>query len=283
LENLVATSENPAKNSDSSCPICESASVHAERVFGPAYRECENCGFVWRIDRENFSNPNKFYDENEPAHMAELLEQEKGDARRRYYASRLDYLHRFQRPPGRLLELGCGSGGLSRAALDAGWQVQALEPSPALRANAEQLLGKDRVQAGKVETADFEENAWDAVVGLDLIEHIPDTRVLADMGRRFLRGGGVMYIQTPNAKALRRYLQGAKWNQLRPDVHYLFHTAGSIRLLFEKSGFRILYLRTVSGIPTASMMRRLATAVYGNALALFGIGNSLLLIAEKQR
>jgi len=265
--------------SDDKCPICGSNQIRQEPVFGPAYRECHQCGFLWRVDRENFPNPNEAYQDTD-RHIEYLVQQEVGDARRVYCQIQLTRLHRYVQPPGRLLELGCGTGGLSKAAMEAGWEVVALDSSPALCRHAERLLGAEHVIQASMETVQIEADAFDAVIALDFIEHLPDITVLPRRVGQWLREGGILMLQTPNARALRRYLQRRRWNQLKPEQHYLFHTSSSLRLLLAREGFEVLSLGSVSGSATAGLVHRALTAVYGNALALLGIGNTLSLIAR---
>lgn len=262
------------------CPICRGRRVRPELVFGPAYRECRSCGFLWRVDLENFPNPNQAYQDSE-APVQYLVEQEAGDARRAYYQTQLARLHQYMRPPGRLLELGCGTGGLSHAAAEAGWEVLAVDSSPALCREAERLLGCEHVMEAPIETVQTEGNSFDAILALDLIEHLADCTILPRRARQWLKCGGVLLVQTPNAHALRRYLQRRRWNQLKPEQHFLFHSASSLQLLFAQEGFEVLCLKTVSGTATAGRVFRAIAFMYGEALSLSGLGNTLFLIARR--
>lgn len=264
------------------CPICHQERVRPEPVFGPAYRECRSCGFLWRVDRENFPNPNQAYqDQDTEAHVQYLLQQEAGDARRAYYEIQLARLHRYATTPGRLLELGCGTGGFSHAAAEAGWEVLAVDSSPLLCREAERLLGAGRVLQAPMESAPIEGESFDVMMALDFIEHLPQPRILPQRARQWLKEGGVLLLQTPNARALRRCLQRRRWNQLKPEQHFLFHSASSLGLLFTQEGFEVLCLKTVSGTATAGPLLRAIAFIYGGILSWLGLGNTLFLAARK--
>ncbi|HUT25742.1 MAG TPA: methyltransferase domain-containing protein [Sumerlaeia bacterium] len=269
-----------AEGEEAECPICGGRKVRHELRLGPEYRTCRHCGFLWRAGRAHFPNPNRAYAEGGGA-ARDLLSQEERKERTAYYQSHLARLHRFVSPPGRLLEIGCGTGGLSRAALDAGWDVQAIEPSPLLRRAAEHLLGHERVLGCSLESAEIEEQSFDVVLALDVIEHIPDPLLLPERVGRWLRSGGVLALQTPNAHSLRRRLCGSRWNMIQPDRHFLFHTMQSLRTLFQTRGFETLLLRTASGTGVGGALRRAAARIYGRLLAAFGLGNALYLIARR--
>jgi 2-polyprenyl-3-methyl-5-hydroxy-6-metoxy-1,4-benzoquinol methylase len=262
------------------CPICKNTEIRLEKVFGPAYRECPACGFLWRIDRENFPNPNQAYQETEE-YIQILVDQETENTRKAYYRNHLERLHRYRQPPGKLLELGCGTGGLSKAALDAGWEVLAVDSSHPLCRLAEKRLGKDRVLEASVETKVPGAGEFDAVVSIDLLEHIPDTGVVLKTAHSALKAKGILILQTPNARALRRYLQGSNWNLLKPQMHFLFHTRTSLHKLLQQEGFRVLSVQTLSGTGTAGPARRTFVAVYGTILSWLDRGNALYVVAEK--
>ena len=273
---------NDSRN-DAKCSICRDAAAAGGSDLGPAYRECRACGFVWRVDRENFPDPKIAYAREGEA-VQDLLDQEADEGRTAYYQTQLARLRRAApSPPGRLLEIGCGTGGLAKAASDAGWDVLALEPGPALCRAAQGLLGPRRVLGCSVETADIESESFDAAVALDLIEHLPDPHILARRAAEWLRPGGVFLLQTPNARSLRRRLHGPRWNMIQPDRHFLFHTPRSLRILLEGRGFDVLSLRTVSGgAGAASPLRRALTALYSRALSPLSLGNALLAVARKK-
>ena len=265
--------------SDGECLICLSDRVRSGIAFGSAYRDCRACGFVWRVDRENFPDPNRAYAEGGESVQA-LIEQEASPGRTAYYKAHLKRLHHVAKPPGRLLEIGCGTGGLSKAARDVGWDVLAIEHGPVLRQAAEQLLGPERVLGCAVETAKLQAESFDVVLALDLIEHLPDPFVLVRQASEWLRRSGVLLLQTPNARALRRRLYGARWNMIQPDRHFLFHTARSLETLLAGQSFAVLSLKTVSGIGAGSVLRRACESLYGGVLSVLGMGNALYAVAR---
>ena len=92
---------------------------------------------------------------------------------------------------GRVLDLGCGTG--HAAELLAGWWTVGLDLDPAA------LEGQDRpcVRADLRRTP-FGDGAFDTVVCLHAVEHVPDPeRVVAEC-RRVVRPGGTVVMSTPN-------------------------------------------------------------------------------------
>lgn len=98
-------------------------------------------------------------------------------------------------PPRRLLELGCGTGNVLQALSRFGDAV-GVERDPELRAvgRAAGLDIRDGALPDDVPVAD----AWaDAVLLLDVIEHLDDDHAALAAARRTLRPGGVMVVTVP--------------------------------------------------------------------------------------
>jgi 2-polyprenyl-6-hydroxyphenyl methylase/3-demethylubiquinone-9 3-methyltransferase len=98
----------------------------------------------------------------------------------------------------RMLDLGCGKGRFARRFQEAGAEVVGLDVSAGMLREA---VGIDRVR-GSARRLPFASESFDAVVAVEVLEHvgaIPE--VLAEM-RRVLRPGGVVAIVDKNAGAL---------------------------------------------------------------------------------
>ena len=102
------------------------------------------------------------------------------------YAAAADLL-----PPGRVLDLGCGTGHSYRL----------LEPreSVGLDVSEEALAGQDReTVAADMRELPFPDTSFASVLSVQSIEHVPDPeRVLAEV-RRVLEPGGTALFVTPN-------------------------------------------------------------------------------------
>ncbi|MEM7520857.1 MAG: bifunctional 2-polyprenyl-6-hydroxyphenol methylase/3-demethylubiquinol 3-O-methyltransferase UbiG [Pseudomonadota bacterium] len=108
----------------------------------------------------------------------------------------------------RVLDLGCAGGFMAEALAERGAQVTGIDPAQdaiaAARAHAE-AGGKDiRYDVGVGEDMPYEDGAFDAVVCVDVLEHVVDlTRVLAET-QRVLRPGGVFFFDTINRNPIAR-------------------------------------------------------------------------------
>jgi 2-polyprenyl-3-methyl-5-hydroxy-6-metoxy-1,4-benzoquinol methylase len=260
------------------CPVCFRSTVSNAFRGSADYLQCGTCGLLWRskgVKREDlnrvFSDPDWIL-----CHASE-------DPRRgSYFRFQLARIHQVIAPPGKFLEAGCGTGEFLRIAREAGWDVKGIELSPGLCRIARGKVGDDTVHEGAVESAEFPSGSFDCIIALDLVEHIPEPLEPLHRFYTWLRPGGILVVQTPNAGSLRRYLTGRGWNLLAPDRHVLFHTPDSLCLALQATGFDPLSVTTISGRSTDRGLLRTAVRVYGSALARFRLGNGLWCAARRR-
>ncbi len=143
------------------------------------------------------------------------------------------------RRPARLLELGCGSGNVLEALTEFGEAV-GMEREPALLAAA-RAAGLD-VRAGALPRDLVVPDGWaDAVLLLDVLEHIDDEAAALATARRALRPKGALVVTVP----------AYAWLWSGHDValgHRRRYTAGRLRRTMAGEGFsveRVTYFNTV--------------------------------------
>ncbi|HEY9565210.1 MAG TPA: class I SAM-dependent methyltransferase, partial [Nocardioides sp.] len=105
----------------------------------------------------------------------------------------------------RVLEMGFGTGLITRELIAAGVSVEVLEGSPRLAAHARSAHPGLIVHVGMFET--FQPaDPFDAVLALHVLEHVDDPVALLVHLRSWLRSGGMLTVVTPNAESLHRQL-----------------------------------------------------------------------------
>ena len=112
-------------------------------------------------------------------------------------------------PEKQVLDLGCAGGFMAEALAAKGSQVTGIDPAAkaidAARAHAEASNLKIRYDVGVGEDLPYEREAFDAVVCVDVLEHVADlNKVLAEVAR-VLRPGGVFLYDTINCNPLARF------------------------------------------------------------------------------
>jgi len=153
---------------------------------------------------------------------------------------RLEFLREFC-TTGRLLDLGCGGGVFVRAAREAGWSAVGLDPSVEAAAHAARVH-RLSIVAGRLEQCPLAGQRFDAITMLDVLEHVFSPGAFLAEARALLAQRGVLLIETPNMAGWLPRLMGSRHPWLRPPEHLTYFTPGSLRVLLERTGFRVLRL-----------------------------------------
>ena len=217
----------PAARSDSvtpiaeNCPLCGGACVDAfatrdrnhglgEDVF--RYRRCQACGVL------HLANP--------PADLAAsypdtyfqrpAIEQLRAGAAGERY--RMD-LVRPHVGGGRLVEIGPGDGIFAVQALDAGFDVAAIEPDQAAAAHLRATLGIDVVESAAAEQELAALGPARAIVAWHVLEHVPRPWDVLEAAAASLLPGGILLIATPNPRAFGLRVLGPRWPHVDAPRH----------------------------------------------------------------
>lgn len=258
------------------CRICRATTAFAN--VGE-YLRCPACGGLFLVAAPAAPA-------NAPFSGAAAARCEAADlARTEYFRRRLALASRHLVPAvvaPRLVEVGCGAGILLAEAAARGWRTAAVELSPELAA-----MARTRVPAAVVVTGDAVTTPdwpWpgqaDAVVALDVLEHVTDPEALLARCRAALRPGGLLLLQTPNARSLRARLQGGRWPMLDPAQHLFLYPPRELRGALERAGFAVVACRTVSGTGCEAGLKRVAAGLRESALAAGGLGNAVLVVGR---
>ena len=108
-----------------------------------------------------------------------------------------------------ILDVGCGGGLISEPLARLGARVTGLDPAPenieaARRHAAGQGLDID-YRAGRIEELAAQRLTFDAVVCLEVVEHVPDPAAFLKISAGLVRPGGLMLLSTIN-RTMKAYL-----------------------------------------------------------------------------
>jgi ubiquinone/menaquinone biosynthesis C-methylase UbiE len=143
----------------------------------------------------------------------------------------------------RILDLGCGKGRFASRLEQEGARVVGLDRSAAMLAGAERL---DRIRAS-ARRLPFGHAAFDAVIAVEVFEHLAGVDVVLEEIRRVLRRGGLLAVVDKNA---------GSWNAQRPWLpnllikyvdqkrgRWMYPSAGPVR---ERWFWPALFRRTLA-------------------------------------
>ena len=151
-------------------------------------------------------------------------------------------------PPGRLLDVPCGTGVLARALGARGFRVQGLDLDP----SAARRLGVDASAADMEVPLPVASGTHDVVTCVEGIEHVEHQAELVRELSRVLAPGGVLVLSTPNVlgypsreslarRGYARFFKPLATGSPTPFEHAHLHPIDLVRLehLLREAGFAI--------------------------------------------
>ena len=176
------------------CPLC-GASLDPGRGFavdGCSYARCPGCHAHVLIPLPLPETLAVFYRDAYYPVFASLEASPRRQAMLRRLLAQIP-----RRPPGRLLDVGCGGGHLLAHARAAGWEVAGVDPSADGCAQARAQYGI-QVEAAPLEAAALPEASFDVVTLVNVLDQAPDPVALLRAARRALRPRGLLVARVPN-------------------------------------------------------------------------------------
>ena len=223
------------------CDLCthEEAEFFAEK-YQMKYVRCLSCGLVYS-DNTDFD-----FEQHNEASMVELQDTHVGKlGSPRHSKAYQVLLKRFApyRRTGRLLEIGCSTGGfLSHARAD-GWQEIGVEPVEySARYGIDEL--SLNIHIGTLESADIAPESIDIAYSNAVIEHLEHPLEVFRQAYDVLRSGGLFYADTVNLDSYTWKFLGARWKLCDPRMHLSLFTPTTLRAYCEKVGLRVVNMTT---------------------------------------
>ncbi len=228
-----------------SCPVCGKAASHLYVKEGYRIARCGACCTL--------------FVENPPGDTSDIYDEsyffggasgggygsydEEKEMMRTTFERCLDLIATNQ-PSGSLFDIGAATGyflGLARAR---GYLVSGVDISPAAALEAAKK-GID-VKAGTLSSVSLPSNAYEVVTMFDVLEHVADPGKLLAEANQLLAPEGILFGSTPDSLSLNARLMGKRWHMLFPPEHLVLMNDKSLRLLFERKGFDVLWTGRVT-------------------------------------
>ena len=150
-----------------------------------------------------------------------------------------DHFFRFApRVPARVLDYGCGSGDYLLRLLPLGYELAGVE--------FDAILLERLTERGipVVDVADVDRVAWDAsfdhITLSHVLEHVPDPHALLARLFRWLRPGGTLFLEVPNAKAVGLTIFGRYWRGFEAPRHFSLPSRSALDEALRRAGFGAL-------------------------------------------
>jgi 2-polyprenyl-3-methyl-5-hydroxy-6-metoxy-1,4-benzoquinol methylase len=285
------------------CPVCDSGDARLRyRITSFRVYDCTACKLVYlwpRLDeqavREMFT---RLYTEGEGS-VPEL---------RSYYDFTYEdvpenplvqlyerWLSRIeaQRAPGRILDIGCGTGLFLAVARRRGWKPHGIDDCAEATAHARSHFGLE-IEDGEFAAFAAGGARFDAVTMWDVIEHARAPVGLLEAARGVLAPGGVVALSTPNQQSILDVVAGAIYRasggrvtwpleKFYIEQHFLYFSPATLNDALARARLQpVLLERELTDLRrlTLSPLNRLALQAMFAASKLTGLENRLFALAR---
>lgn len=181
--------------------------------------------------------------------------------------SRIENLARFEYfrnivSGSRILDLGCGVGeGSNYLSLHNNWHIHGVDLSFSAIKSGDNLRTNSRIDFSCMDVTNlaFPDDTFDAIISVEVIEHIEDINSYIHEAYRVLKKGGIFYVTTPN-----KLISSPTPKSLWPD-HVIEYTSKDLEekilSVFDKLDLLGEYIPVYENNFFRQMMHFLAPAV----------------------
>lgn len=157
------------------------------------------------------------------------------------------YLDRLGWQGKRVLDVGCGEGFLALRLAERGNRVTGVDilERPLHQGAMEAYVRCDLATQARLGLGRLEQHAYDAILLMDVLEHLPHPEELLEICRELLAPGGEVLLSVPNVAniTVRLMLLAGRFDYAERGIldrtHLRFYTRRTFRRLLEKEGFRV--------------------------------------------
>lgn len=144
-----------------------------------------------------------------------------------------------------VLDLGCGSGYLLKAAIEqgaiAGVGLDLIPPDGAL--GSLHFLTADLNGGDWLSKADVPQKNFDLILAFDILEHLESPYRFLQHARALLNPkDGRMVVTTPNVNSWERVMKPFDWSGQRDPEHKTLFTTYALQFLLRRLGFKVEHI-----------------------------------------
>lgn len=209
-------------------------------------RRCQRCGLIYINPRPTQAEIQRYY----PAAYEPFTRQDQLDGwynrlRYRVAIARMCGIAAQGQAPGRLLDVGCGSGEFLLGMQERGWEAHGLDIS-AVAVELARQKGLN-VFLGQLPDTDYEAESFDLITMWDVLEHLHDPRKYLNRVSQLLKPGGRFVVTLPNPHSIDFGLFGPLWTGLDVPRHLYVFARAPLLELFRQVGLTLVSSRCAYG------------------------------------
>ncbi|MBN2149101.1 MAG: class I SAM-dependent methyltransferase [Anaerolineales bacterium] len=213
---------------------------------------CQNCGLIYLNPRPSVDEIAQYYPaEYEPFNRHENLQSLPARISYRISFSKRRRIASHGMAPGRLLDVGSGSGDFLLEMRNAGWDVYGVDISPAA-CEATRKRGLETYN-GQLFDVPFPDESFDLITMWDVLEHVHDPMGHLEHISRLLKPSGRFVVTLPNPEGLDLVVFKDLWAGLDFPRHLYVYPRKTLKAMISKAGMEVTSARCVTGGARASI------------------------------
>jgi 2-polyprenyl-3-methyl-5-hydroxy-6-metoxy-1,4-benzoquinol methylase len=202
--------------------------------------KCESCGLLYTLPRPNPDSIYNYYNSEEyTSHNASdrslknLLYRQ---VRKVSISRKLQLIKKYCER-GKILDIGAGTAEFLNYCRAHDWAIAGVEPNTKAREISFERHGIALLN--EVDLSILEKGSMDVISMWHVLEHIADPVSQLEINHQLLDKNGLLVLALPNYESWDAYIYGRYWAAYDVPRHLYHFTSESVKLLAEKSGFRV--------------------------------------------
>ena len=233
----------------SQCPVCDSTSFSnylnvddytvSKKEF--TIQQCNACYFLFTNPRPELDSIGAYYQSEE---YISHHDDSKGLMNRVYTSIRnytigkkIEMIGSLFSKPGKLLDIGCGTGNFLQAVKHAGWETFGTEPDNEARNIASKRAGLTIFET--IDDSAFRDKKFDIITMWHVLEHVHLLNETVDWLQKHLTTDGKIIIAVPNPQSVDAARYGRFWAAYDVPRHLYHFTKASMALLAKKHHLKV--------------------------------------------
>lgn len=207
--------------------------------------ECPTCGTLrnmpqWKVNILGWVYDNIYYKDRHPVndqYVFKILQEMYAK-----YEKYLDELESFKSDINTVFDVGCGMALMVLEAQSRDWNAFGCDISRNTIDFVARRLRIPNLEVGEFSFKPERENFFDLIMFNDSLEHVPHPDLQLNIAHKQMKSGGLLSLRVPNCKSpLTSWFQEFFYD---PPFHLWGFNRESIKQLVERSGFKVLKLKT---------------------------------------
>lgn len=218
------------------CILCNGTKLHSLDEFKECgLVKCDSCSFVFSKFIPSKKDLIDYYSGNydRTSYFSPIT--------RKRYEELLDKFESYRRT-NKILDIGCGYGFFLEVAKERGWEVYGVEITQKAVDTCEEK--GINMFMGDISEVSFDEDSFDVVVSIEVIEHLNDPNTFLSKSYSLLRKGGLMYVTTPNFNSYLRHQLKADYDVICYPNHLSYFSVKTLKRAFVQNGFKKQKIKT---------------------------------------